>query len=117
MVPVGQRLQQERIKKGLSIDEIARATKIRPNFISALEKGNYKKLPSSAYVQGFIKNYAEYLGLPKKEILALFRREFDEREFIGVLPESFAKNKKPPFSGFRLHSTTLLIAAAFILIV
>lgn len=115
MILVGQRLSQERQQKGLSIDEIAKATKIRPNFIASLEKGEYKKLPSSAYIQGFIKIYAEYLGLPQKEILALFRREFNEREFLGVLPESFSQNKLA-FSGFRLRTTTLLIIAGLLFI-
>jgi cytoskeletal protein RodZ len=117
MVPVGQRLAQERIKKGLSIDEVAKATKIQKKFILALERGEYKKLPSSAYIQGFIKNYAEFLNLPKREILALFRREFDEREFLEVLPESFAKGRKKAFSGFRLHTTTLLIILGLLFIV
>src|SRR5882672_3958243 len=116
MVPVDQRLQQERLRKGLSIHEVAKATKIRVKFITALEQGEYKKLPSSAYIQGFIKNYAEFLGLPKRETLALFRREFDEREFIGVLPESFAKPNKPAFSGFRFRTTTLLIIAGLLFI-
>ncbi len=115
MISVGQRLSQERLSKKLSIEEVAKATKIRPKFIQALEKGEYNKLPSSAYIQGFIKNYAEFLGLPKREILALFRREFDEREFLGVLPDSFAR-KKFVFSGFRLRTTTLLIIAGLIFV-
>lgn len=114
MIPVGLRLQQERQRRGYSVDEVAKATKIRSKFLIALEKGDYKKLPSSAYIQGFIKNYAEFLELPQRETLALFRREFDEREFIGVLPESFANPNKPALSGLRFHSTTLLIIAGLI---
>src|SRR5882762_7589699 len=116
MVPVGQRLAQERIKRGLSFDEVAKATKIQKKFIIALEKGEYKKLPSSAYIQGFIKNYAEFLHLSKREVLALFRREFDEREFLEVLPESFSKHRKKTLSGFRLHTTTLLIILGLLFI-
>lgn len=90
MIRVGQRLREERLRQGLTIEEVARNTKIRSQFISAIERGNYKTLPSSAYVYGFVKNYISFLGLPSRELLAMFRREFDEREYIGVLPESFS---------------------------
>lgn len=56
----------KRGKKGLSINDAADATKIRMSFISAIERGEYKKLPSGAYIQGFVKNYIEFLGLPKR---------------------------------------------------
>ena len=52
MIRVGQLLRDERVRKRLTIEEVAKATKIRTNFLSAIEKGEYKKLPSSAYAQG-----------------------------------------------------------------
>lgn len=109
MIKVGERLSLERRKRRLSIEEVAKGTKIRPQFLEALEHGDYKKLPSSAYVQGFIKIYAEYLGLPKREILALFRREFNEREFIEVLPESFTNPTSRLFAGLRFGQATIII--------
>lgn len=115
MLRIGQRLQNERIKKGLSIEDVAKATKIRASFLQALEKGDYKHLPSSAYIQGFIKIYAEFLNLPIKETMALFRREFNEREFLDVLPESFTTSPQP-LHGFRLGQTTIFIALALLFI-
>jgi cytoskeletal protein RodZ len=117
MITIGERLAQERRKQHLTIEEIAKATKIREKFLEALEKGEYYKLPSSAYIQGFIKNYAEFLGLPVKETLALFRREFDEREFLGVLPTSFTKPKRQIFPGFRLGTTPVIIGMIFFIII
>ena len=102
MVKLGDRLKEERKKQNLTIEQIARATKIRPQFLEAIEKGDYKKLPSSAYAQGFVKNYINYLGLPEKELLALFRREFKEEEFLGVLPESFTQPKEINLEGVRI---------------
>lgn len=118
MIRVGERLAQERKKKGLTIEEVAKATKIRPQYITALEKGEYEKLPSSAYAHGFVRNYASFLELPVKEILPIFRREFDEREFLGVLPESFTKPNTSPFIRFRLGTTGLVASLGifFILI-
>ncbi len=116
MIRVGERFALERKRKGLTIDEVAKGTKIRPNFLIALEKGDYKKLPSSAYIKGFITNYAQFLGLSTKETLALFRREFNEREFLDVLPESFTNQKPRMFAGFRLSRAAIYVAVILILV-
>lgn len=117
MIRVGQRLQEERVRQGVSIAEVAIATKIRPQFLTSIEKGEYKLLPSSAYVQGFIRNYAEFLGMPVKDTLALFRREFDEREYLGVLPESFTKKHSSSLPSFRLGPTALLLGAIVLFVI
>ncbi|MCX6782416.1 MAG: helix-turn-helix domain-containing protein [Candidatus Levybacteria bacterium] len=92
MIRFGERLREKRQKKGLSINDAADATKIRVSFISAIERGEYKKLPSGAYIQGFVKNYIEFLGLPKKEYISLFKREFDEQEYRKILPDGLLKH-------------------------
>lgn len=95
MIRVGQKLQEERIKKGYTLEDVAKATKIKVAFLQAIEKGEYKKLPTSAYAYGFVKNYGTFLGLSAKETLPLFRREFDEKKSYRVLPEGFAQEKIP----------------------
>ena len=60
-----------------------------------LEKGEYQKLPASTYTQGFVRNYAKYLDLKEQEILAIFRREFDEEKAFTVLPEGLVKEDFP----------------------
>src|SRR5258707_6377504 len=96
MVRLGQRLKEERLSKGFTIEEVAKATKIRPQFITAIEQSNYKQLPSKAYAHGFVKNYISFLELPLRESLAMFRRELDEKEYLDVLPDSFTKKKEIP---------------------
>lgn len=114
MIKVGQRLQEERLRQGLSIAEVSKATKIRPQFLMAIEKGDYRNLPSSAYIQGFIRNYTEFLNLPVKNMLALFKREFDEREYIRVLPESFTRKTLP---GFRLGWAAIFFTIVILFVV
>src|SRR3989344_231387 len=109
MIRTGQKLRDERIRRGLSIDDVAKATKIRSSFLLAIEKGDYSKLPSSAYVQGFVRNYAEYLGLSKREVLAIFRREFDEEKVFRVLPEGMVKSSDVARIPFRIHHTALIV--------
>jgi len=91
MTRAGEKLYEERIRMGLSLEEVAKAIKIRSSFLDSIEKGEYKKLPSGTYAHGFVKNYAKFLGLPEYELLALFKREYDEEKF-AVIPEGLIRH-------------------------
>lgn len=117
MIRAGQRLHDTRIAKELTIQEIATATKIRAGFLTAIEDGDYNKLPSSTYAHGFVKNYAEFLGLPQREIVALFRREFDEEKTFKVLPEGLTKKEDFPLKRLRIQQTLLVITLLFFLLI
>ncbi|OGH04579.1 MAG: hypothetical protein A2W22_04925 [Candidatus Levybacteria bacterium RBG_16_35_11] len=103
MIKVGQRLAEARFKKGLNLEDVAKITKIKTEFLTAIEEGEYEKLPSFAYAQGFVRNYTKLVGLPEKETLALFRREVALDKTVKVLPKGFEedystsrlKNKQP----------------------
>lgn len=113
MIRVGQKLHDERVNMGFSLEDVAKATKIKTAFLSAIEKGEYGKLPSSAYAQGFIRNYSNFLDLPQRETLALFRREFDEEKIFKVLPEGLSRTEEFPMRGFKLRQTVVLAALLF----
>lgn len=117
MIRIGQRLQEVRSERHLTLDQISKAIKIKPSFLLAIEEGAYDKLPSSAYAQGFVGNYAKYLGIPRKEAMALFRREFDEDKVYKVLPEGFTSRNELPVFRIRLQQTVLVgIFALFVLV-
>jgi cytoskeletal protein RodZ len=80
MRTVGQILKDEREKKLYTLDEIEKNTKIRKELLIALEDDDYSKLPPPTFVQGFIKNYGQFLGLDTEKLLAIFRREFSDRK-------------------------------------
>ena len=115
MVRVGQKLHDTRVRKSLTVDEIAAATKIQSRFITAIERGEYDKLPSASYAQGFVRNYASYLGISQKEILALFRREFDEKRTVKVLPESFTKNESL-MPRIHMQQSLIVICSLFLVV-
>jgi cytoskeletal protein RodZ len=117
MIKLGQRLREERQRRGLSLEDVTKATKIRPSFLTAIEKGEYRKLPASSYAQGFVINYAEFLGFSKREARALFRREFDESVEFMVLPERFADTAERSFPRVKVHQTAFGIALAFLLLI
>ncbi len=116
MVHLGQLLSEERRRKGLSLEDVSSATKIRPAFLSAIEQDEYAKLPSATYAQGFVTNYASYLGIPRREALALFHREFDPKKSTKVLPDSFAGEKyKHKTLRIQRSSIVLIVISLFLL--
>ena len=117
MIHVGEKLYEERIRKGLTLDEVSKATKIRSSFLLAIEKGEYKKLPQGAYAHGFVRNYAKFLKLQEREILALFKREYSEEKFFKVLPEGLARNDDFPLSKFKITQALKILPLIFIVLV
>jgi cytoskeletal protein RodZ len=116
MVHAGEKLCEERLKKGYSLEEVSKATKIRTSFLQAIEKGEYKKIPSGTYAHGFVKNYAKFLELPEQEILALFKREYDEEKLIKVLPEGLVGSEDFSLSKFRITQTLKIMSLIFVVL-
>lgn len=56
-------MRRARESQGKSIDEVVEATKIRSRYVQAIEEGNFDILPGKVYARGFIRTYANYLGL------------------------------------------------------
>jgi cytoskeletal protein RodZ len=79
MRTVGEILSEARKKKKLSLDQVEKETKIRKRILYLLETGKWEKL-SPTYIKGLLKNYASFLELDENNILAFFRREYDERK-------------------------------------
>jgi cytoskeleton protein RodZ len=68
--PVGAYLREMRESRGLTLEDAAAVTRIGKNYLLAIEEGAFEKLPSSAYVKGFLRVYAGYLGLSGDEVIA-----------------------------------------------
>jgi len=60
---LGNSLREARVRQGLEYPQVELATKIRAKYIRALEDEAFELLPSETYVKGFLRSYAEYLGL------------------------------------------------------
>lgn len=58
---IGKKLCQARLERGLTIDEAAHATKLRPDKVMALENEDYARFPSNAYAKGFLLIYGRFL--------------------------------------------------------
>lgn len=89
MRTVGQALKEAREAKFYTVDEVEKATKIRKELLLALESDDYAKLPPPTFVQGFIKNYAKFLGLDSSQLLAVFRRGFSDKKHQPRVLDAF----------------------------
>src|SRR5947208_15107480 len=65
----GDELRREREIRGISLKEIADATKISKRFLDAIERNDHKTLPAPVFTRGFVREYARYLGLNSDEMV------------------------------------------------
>ncbi len=91
MRTVGEILSQKRKELGLTLEEIEKETKIRRQYLEAIEKNNFSAIPESTIVKGFIRNYAQSLGLLPENVLAVFRRDFRENQKGQIIPRGMVE--------------------------
>jgi cytoskeletal protein RodZ len=89
---IGSSLREARLRQGLGFPEIEQATKIRAKYLEALEEEQFDLLPAQTYVKGFLRGYADYLGLDPQ----LYVDEFTSRYVIGDEDSMLRPRRSPP---------------------
>lgn len=97
MNTVGSMLREKRHAKGLTLSDIEKATKIRLRFLEAIERDDFTSLPSPSYTKGFVRNYAQYLGITAEKIMAFYRRQTSENTKSTIVPKGVANPINAPF--------------------
>ncbi|MES2856783.1 MAG: helix-turn-helix domain-containing protein, partial [Bdellovibrionota bacterium] len=82
----GQILKENRERKGISISEVAIATKINVKSIVAMEEGDVENLPPKTFLRGFVRAYANYLELDVESVLSTFFEEMGSTKPKAQLP-------------------------------
>jgi transcriptional regulator with XRE-family HTH domain len=72
---IGQRLKQIRLSRQITIEKAAEATRVRTYYLEALEADNYSAMSSAAQGRGFLRLYADYLGLDLEAAMTEMRQE------------------------------------------
>jgi hypothetical protein len=78
MFEIGSSLREARVRRGLEIPDVERATRIRAKYLRALESESFDVLPSQAYTKGFLRTYADFLDLDGR----LFVDEYTSRFWV-----------------------------------
>lgn len=72
---IGTRLAEVREARGISKDAVAHQMNLRVRIIDALESGDFLSLPGDAYIRGYLRNYAQLLGMDAREALTAYAEE------------------------------------------
>lgn len=117
MKTVGEILKNSRESQNLSLDEIAGKTKIAKAYLLAIEANDFKHLPAATFTKGFLKNYAVVLNLNPENILAIFRRDYDQDERGRIIPRGLTEPVKAPLTFITPGRISLIISAFLGLII
>jgi cytoskeletal protein RodZ len=114
MFEIGSSLREARLRQGLDFPELEQATKIRAKYLRALEEEQFDLLPAQTYVKGFLRSYADYLGLDGQ----LYVDEFTSRYVVGE-DDSMLRPRRspPPRTGPRMQSRAVILALVGIALV
>jgi cytoskeletal protein RodZ len=103
---IGNSLREARLRQGLDIPRIEAETKIRGKYLRALEEEHFEVLPGDTYVKGFLRTYADYLGLDGQ----LYLDEYNSR-FAASEEVPFAQSAEPRRRRSRRVESNLVVVA------
>jgi hypothetical protein len=110
MFEIGGSLREARLKRGLSPAEVQKAIRIRDRYLQALEEERWELLPGDAYVKGFLRTYADYLGLDGNLYVDEYNNRFAHPDEPLIVPERFARGGAP-FGGVGLVRPLIVVGA------
>ncbi|HYY76988.1 MAG TPA: RodZ domain-containing protein [Gaiellaceae bacterium] len=113
MFEIGNSLREARLRQGLELPRIETETKIRGKYLRALEEERFDVLPGDTYVKGFLRTYAEYLGLDGQLYLDEYNSRFTTAE-EPLAPQSSASSRP---TRRRMESNFVVVALAGIVAV
>lgn len=115
---LGEKIKKLRSDRRISLSDVSRNTNIQIKYLEFLEEGAYEKLPVDVYTKGFLKSYAEFLGIDENILIKLFEKEKEIKKNL-----KFSRNKEEKKNGFKFLKplkiqafifTPKIIAATFV---
>lgn len=118
LMKLGDTLKQKRKERNLSLKEVENATSIRMNYLHSIEEGDLNKLISPVYAQGFIRQYATFLGLDSEHIIRdnpeIFNRQEDQEFSYGI---GTLESRGNPGAGVKWVPNAVWIAVFVVVVV
>jgi cytoskeletal protein RodZ len=112
---IGNSLREARVRRRVDFNQAELATKIRVKYLRALEDERFDELPSPTYVKGFLRTYAEYLGLDGQ----LYVDEFNSRFVAGEEQDARPRRSsvRPERRNRRLETLIVLVVVGIVVVV
>jgi hypothetical protein len=112
MFAIGASLREARTRRGLTPEDVQKGLRIRERYLTALEEERWDVLPGEAYIKGFLRTYAEFLGLNGNLYIDEYNsRSVDRGDEPPLVPESLAPGRARRGT-FRMLGLTLAVLAA-----
>jgi cytoskeletal protein RodZ len=113
MKSFGDVIKKERVAQNLTLDELEKATKIKRQFLIALEKENWEVLPEFPVVQGFVRLIGHALDVDENKLVAFLRRDYPPRPLpLNPKPDVGDKFKWTPKITFSIGIIVLVLLVA-----
>jgi cytoskeleton protein RodZ len=109
---IGNSLREARLRQGFELPRVEADTKIRAKYLRSLEEERFEVLPGETYVKGFLRTYAEYLGLDGQLYVDEYNSRFAREEEFPV-QSPVARRSRPR----RMESNFVVVALAGIVAV
>lgn len=100
MNEIGVLLREAREARGMSLADVSEVTKIRSKYLDAIERGEFTMIPGEVYLKGFIRNYADCVGLDGAQVviryneLRLLKEESALKQLEEERLERLQRNRK-----------------------
>ncbi|QYO62765.1 helix-turn-helix domain-containing protein [Leptolyngbya sp. 7M] len=108
LMQIGAYLRHVREEGGLSLEDVAARTLIQPRLLKAIEEGKLHQLPEPVYVQGFIRRYAEAMGLDGVE----FAEAFPAEKSLQIAPSSWKDSPAAQLRPLHLYIAYIVLIMA-----
>jgi cytoskeleton protein RodZ len=95
MKSLGEYLRSERLNRGITLEEISRETRISTRMLQAIEDGNTESLPAGVLVKGFLRAYAQKLGLDPETVILRYQDLYEEEGARREALEKFHERFRP----------------------
>ena len=119
MSSFGETLKRERELRQISLREISEATKISLRYLDALEKDDFRHLPGGVFNKGFVKAYAQFIGVDPEAMAMAYLEEERRQSAAAPSPQGagVSLSREPrPLSGMRYWIAALIVALALLVL-
>ncbi len=100
---IGSYLRRERELRKISLEEVAEQTRVKIDYLQAIESEHFERLPGMTFARGYLKAYAAYIGLVPEDVLLRFE------DFLSGLARDDQVKRPPDNSRMLLWLVLLLL--------
>jgi hypothetical protein len=94
---IGSSLREARVRRELELADVERVTRIRSRYLAALEDERFDDLPGPAYARGFLRTYADHLGLEAQRFVDEYNTRFAPEEEPSAIPATRIRRRRSWF--------------------